>query len=79
MLEWTDAQLEEQRQANARGYARAAALTELRGQLVEWAHERDQTYLTPQQMAASPTNEEEHAHLGALIDVIVPDPQEEPV
>lgn len=77
MLTWADTQLADQREANARGYARAAALIELRGQLVEWAHDREQTYLTPQEMAASPADEEEHARLGALIDVIVPKPQEE--
>lgn len=72
MLAWAETQLADQREANARGYARAGALAELRGQLVEWAHDREQTYLTPQQMAASPASEEEHARLGALIDVIVP-------
>ncbi len=76
MLIWADAQLADQREANARGYARAAALIELRGQLVEWAHDREQTHLTPQQMAASPADEEERARLGALIDVIVPNQEE---
>jgi hypothetical protein len=72
-IDWCERELAEQRAANARGYARAEALVELRGLLIEWAAERHLTYLTADEMIAAPRTEEDRTRLKALLDVILPD------
>lgn len=63
-----DQQLEYQRDANAAGYAREAALVELRSLAIEAAIARNLTDLTPDQLWQWPETPEQRARLRSLVD-----------
>lgn len=68
VIDHFEQQLAEQREQNARGYAREAALVELRSLAVDVATAQNAHDISPGDLWASARTPEQHARLRSLVD-----------